>query len=117
MIRRIIWIAAGGLIAACGEEQPLDEEWLSREPPPVRTYDHGAPPPGCGYGSGGYGVDCEEPEVDCVEDPCVHGRCVTEDALGRCACDEGYAGALCERCATGFHPEGLRCVTDGGTEP
>jgi hypothetical protein len=107
------WLCLGVLlVCGCGDAPPPDssrpdDRWLT----PPKYWDPGnTPPPGCAYG---YGEACNAPQVDCDKDPCIHGTCVdaadatTEDA---CACNPGYAGALCDACASGFTPQGLECV-------
>ncbi len=46
----------------------------------------------------------------CRPDPCVFGACTAVNNLPTCRCDDGYGGALCDRCADGFMPRGGRCV-------
>ncbi len=48
----------------------------------------------------------------CASFPCVHGTCAVQAGQAACQCAAGYAGALCDACATGFHPDGLACVAD-----
>lgn len=46
-------------------------------------------------------------------DPCVGGTCFDTGGVITCACATGYAGALCDRCAAGFHDGGAAgCVLD-----
>jgi len=70
------------------------------------------PPAGCGDGGcladGGDG-----PATDfCRTSPCVFGTCRERSEGFFCECAAGYAGQLCDECAVGHHPEGLRCVPD-----
>ena len=53
-------------------------------------------------GSGG----CEN--LDCG----VHGNCVEDGGVARCACDPGYTGTFCNQCAAGYHLEAGECVSD-----
>ena len=52
------------------------------------------------------GFACVEDEV-CLPDSCSgNGACAIVDGLIDCICDEGYAGADCSQCDTGFHDDG-----------
>jgi hypothetical protein len=44
----------------------------------------------------------------------AHGACMYSpaDGLRYCACDEGYDGAVCDVCETGFFPSGGACELD-----
>ncbi len=69
----------------------------------------------------GYHFDAEGDCVaddDCsVSDPCVDGTCVVNGGVSSCTCDPGYAGALCDSCAAGFHDDGGACVLDESCLP
>lgn len=108
-------------LAACGSPPELETGFPEDVPAPVVT---GGPGPAagasCSAGESGTGpgVECVEATLDCGEDPCVHGHCVVAHAgRGRCACDDGYMGELCNRCASGFVAQGLFCVAQGGGAP
>ncbi len=50
----------------------------------------------------------------CPALPCVHGTCTYSAATGlaTCACESGYAGALCDACASGYVAAQHSCVTE-----
>ena len=63
--------------------------------------------------SGGLG-ECVEDDDPCAndpcdEEPCVNGTCACIGGDAVCTCDEGYGGALCDRCDTDYHQ-----LDDGG---
>jgi len=66
----------------------------------------------CAEGYVALGLECV-PAAGCADSPCIHGTCRpgTGDDF-TCDCDTGYAGALCDRCAAGYHVEDLHCVPD-----
>lgn len=47
-----------------------------------------------------------------VTNPCVHGTCSDSGGEIACTCDSGYAGAVCDVCAAGFHENGGACALD-----
>lgn len=48
-----------------------------------------------------------------TDNPCgEHGSCEKTPLGIVCTCDRGWAGAHCDRCAAGFHPENGSCVLD-----
>lgn len=67
-------------------------------------------------GSGGVAPTCT---LDCGE----RGSCVEADGKESCACETGYAGALCDSCASGYKAAivvkgtPLTCVLDEPTSP
>ncbi|MBN2493286.1 MAG: hypothetical protein JXR96_01740, partial [Deltaproteobacteria bacterium] len=48
----------------------------------------------------------------CAELDCQHGACIQNAELGRCECEAGWAGALCDACAEGYHLDNGACVPD-----
>ena len=108
------------LLAGCGStlDGEPDSGW---DPdgdiyPPDFWQPGDAPPAGC-TGSGGAdgGDGCLGAGLSCSDSPCVHGTCVVEQAApDRCACDPGYAGEICDRCAADYVAVGLDCVLAGG---
>src|SRR5690606_29821246 len=72
-----------------------------------------------GHGRGG-GVDrALRPASTCKPDcslaslGCVHGACDDSSGTALCACEAGYAGALCDACAPGYQDND----GDGTCEP
>ncbi|MCP3869349.1 MAG: SUMF1/EgtB/PvdO family nonheme iron enzyme, partial [Gammaproteobacteria bacterium] len=59
-----------------------------------------------GYHDGGDGVCVED--VPCTaSDTCSdHGTCIDTTGMPVCYCDEGYAGAICDTCDTGYYDGG-----------
>lgn len=66
----------------------------------------------------GYEGDADEgctPVPTCTDTSCSgHGECSIESGQVSCACDAGYAGNTCTKCATGYKREGGVCVVDAG---
>jgi len=84
---------------SAGDYDSVDEE----------LWDAGNDPDGDNGGYAGYG-DLNGGGVDCSNDPCVYGKCVTSNGIGQCVCNEGYDGKYCQTCADGYEPDGLKCV-------
>jgi Notch-like protein len=64
--------------------------------------------------------DSTSPASGCADLACGSNGICSEsgDAGGpHCACDDGYAGAECDRCASGYALNGSRCVQVGQTGP
>jgi hypothetical protein len=56
---------------------------------------------------------CTAPTEPCPASYCSNrGECTSQTSTPICACDTGYEGAVCERCAAGFHREGESCAVD-----
>ncbi|HOX44175.1 MAG TPA: hypothetical protein PK668_11285 [Myxococcota bacterium] len=109
-----------GLAAGCGGagDDRRDAGWdddLDIFPPDF--WDPGERP-ATPCGDGGDGAACQVdgqdgPATDfCRDSPCVYGTCRERADGFFCECAPGYAGSLCDECAPGYHPEGLRCVSD-----
>jgi len=111
---------------------------LACDPDPCRPTDcvHGhcldaATSPDCacepGY-SGGACDDCADgyrrDGLDCVlAGPCTdqtcngHGTCRSDGASATCRCSDGWGGARCDACDTGYHDDGGACVPDSPCLP
>ncbi|PKN56532.1 MAG: hypothetical protein CVU56_15635 [Deltaproteobacteria bacterium HGW-Deltaproteobacteria-14] len=87
---------------------------------PVCTCATGWSGPACASCAPGWtrdGASCLDPCADapCDASPCAHGTCSCDGAAGgvACACDDGWAGPLCDRCADDRFPVGDACVLGG----
>jgi len=87
---------------------------------PVCSCHEGFSGPTCGSCLPGWtasGDTCVDPCLSdpCAASPCAHGSCSCDGAAGgvACACAEGWAGPLCDRCASGFVAIGDTCVAGG----
>ncbi|XP_022112071.1 von Willebrand factor D and EGF domain-containing protein-like [Acanthaster planci] len=62
------------------------------------------------------GTLCEVSTEGCVSNPCVHGRCVEENAVYSCQCDEGYTDSICSTPADPCDSQpcypGVACLTE-----
>jgi hypothetical protein len=63
------------------------------------------------------GADCV-PIALCTTSTCgSNGTCSDDPGTAVCTCDEGYEGAACEGCASGFHDEAGTCVVNEECAP
>ena len=73
--------------------------------------------PSCAVCSGGFHRIADgrcAPDARCdVGAPCgPRGACAVEAGAIACACEDGWAGDRCDRCADGFHADAGECVVD-----
>lgn len=99
----IVWIplAAATLLAACGSQKCEVNETQVCVCPGGAVGAQTCNDNGSGFGA----CDCTVPAKSCSAPDaprCRHGACDEATGLAACSCDEGYAGALCDKCSSAY---------------
>ncbi len=107
-------------LGACGDDNAgvtPDSSLPDASTSPDATQPDGGPQCEDGYqdddGDGTCKISCAGTSVDTSLNCGAGGTCVIDDAGDRgCTCNEGYEGAFCFTCSTGYEKIGDECVLD-----